>query len=267
VTIEAWLVLGAVTLLALAAGACSFRLFKGQSRWVRIAAGARVGAAGFLTMALVLSVAVQGGWSPVDQRQLALSVALVALCLHLVWTWRSRLDGAGPILDLLLLALLLAGEYGFPSDTVSTCVGSPAPFYAQWILIVLGVGAMTVAGSTSLLLALNAFFGGRGRDIELPGSADLFMFLRQAMGWALIFLGAGLTVSVWRAWRTLGLLTSGDPREAWLASTWLIGGASLLSWQLEQRRGRWALGLAVVAAVAAFVGLFAAVDLSYLLVI
>jgi ABC-type transport system involved in cytochrome c biogenesis permease subunit len=85
--------------------------------------------------------------------------------------------------------------------------------------------------------------------------------LTQAIFLALVALGSGLTVSVWWAWQTAGTLTAGDPREIWMAVTWLTAAMSLVAWQLEGHRGRWAAGLALAAAL--YVG-FGLVFLTYL---
>ena len=47
-----------------------------------------------------------------------------------------------------------------------------------------------------------------------------------------------------------------------MAVAWLTAAMSLLAWQLDGRRGRWAAGLALVAAAAVLVGLFFPVGLS-----
>jgi ABC-type transport system involved in cytochrome c biogenesis permease subunit len=74
---------------------------------------------------------------------------------------------------------------------------------------------------------------------------------------ALIGLGAGLVTSAWWAWRSVGGLAGDDPRQAWMAITWLLSAMSLLAWQLEAAAARWAAALAGLAATVAIGGLLA----------
>ncbi len=48
-----------------------------------------------------------------------------------------------------------------------------------------------------------------------------------------------------------------------MAVAWLITAASLLAWKLDGRRGRWAAGLALAAAVAVLVGVLFPADLGF----
>jgi ABC-type transport system involved in cytochrome c biogenesis permease subunit len=78
---------------------------------------------------------------------------------------------------------------------------------------------------------------------------------------ALAALGSGLVIGVLWAWRTSGTLGSDSAREVWMAVAWLITAMSLLAWQLDTRRSRWAAALVLVAATAVLIGLSLPVDL------
>jgi hypothetical protein len=265
-TIEFWLLLGAIALLAVATVIRGVALFKGQGWWDPVAVGARLGASVVLVVVLILSISVQGGWSPFDLRQVVLGLALATVCVHLGLLWRGGVDGAGPVVDLLVLILLLLEAFVIrPVASVLACPEPMTAVYVQWSLFLLGIGSAVVAGSASLLLVLRGLGVVRRLDLQLPTGADLYVFLRWATALALVAVGGGLAVSAWWAWRSVGSLTSGDPREVWMASVWLVIGMSLLSWELERRPGRWAAALALVAATA---GIFflVALDLQLLAV-
>jgi hypothetical protein len=266
VTIEFWLVLGASALLVVAGVARGLALLREQGRWGPVAIGGRTGAVLILTVALVLSTANQGQWSPSDLQQAVLSLALATLCAHLMLVWRCGVDGAGPVADLIALALVLVGMFVIGSGAPPLgCVRCAAPFYIQWTLYFFGAGGVMVAGSAGLLLMLRAGASRQGWGLRWPLEVDLYAFLGQATALALIALGAGLAVSAWWAWRAMGSLSGGDPREVWMASTWLVAGTSWLSWQLGKRPERWAAGLAMVAAAVAIFGLLAVVHFGHFL--
>lgn len=244
-------ILGAVAafLLAVAAVASSIALVEARGRWGATAVGAR--AAGTVTVALALGLAgQQGEWSPLDTQQVVLGLVLAMLSIQMVLSWRLGIGSGGPVVDIVAVALILVGVILFRSDAPPlTCAQQAPAFAAQWILFLLGGGGTLVAGGATLMLVLHKSLSVRGRGIRQPTRGDLYNLLTQAIFWALVALGGGLTVSVWWAWQTAGTLTSNDPRELWLAVTWLTAAMSLLAWQLEDHRGRWAAGLALVAAL------------------
>jgi hypothetical protein len=267
-TSEFWLTLGASALLVVAGVARGLVFFRSQKWWYPLAIGARTGSAIVLAVVLVLSAIDRGYWSPFDLQQAAFSLALAMLCMHLMLSWRCGVDGAGPVADLVALLLVLAGLLLIrPGAPQLTCFQRRAPFYIQWALSLLGAGGVIAAGSAGLQLLLRAGSIRRGWGFRGPSEADLHAFLGHATVWALIALGTGLTVGVWWAWRAMGSLASGDPREVWMASTWLVAGTSLLSWQLKRRSGQLPAGLVVMAAAVAIFGLLAVVDLRSLFAI
>jgi len=249
VAMSSWLVLGSALLLALAAVA---RVLG----WDLVAVGSRAGAAAVLVAALILSILNNGGWSPFVLGQLSLCLALAMLLSDLVLVWRLGVDGASPVVDVLALFVLFMGVWvvGFDAPAL-TCSQQSPPFYAQWVLFLFGVGAVLVSGSAGLLLYLRVLLVRGGWAGGLPPGHDLQAFLRHSSALALVALGAGLTVGVWWAWQEMGSLYGGDPREIWMASTWLASVMSLLSWQIGKRSGLWAAGLAIVAAIIGLVGL------------
>jgi hypothetical protein len=260
-TPEIWGVVAAF-LLTLAALAGSVALIEVRGRWGAAASGAR--AAGTVTVAVALGLAVvaQGEWSPLETRQVVLGLALAMLSIQMVLAWSLSIGSGGPVVDAVAVALILVGTFLFRSDVPPrTCAQQAAAFWVQWILYLLGGGGVLVAGSAALMLALHKGLSARGRSIRQPKRGDLYSLLTQAIFLALVALGGGLTVSVWWAWQTAGTLTSGDPRELWLAITWLTAAMSLLAWLLEDHRGRWVAGLALVAALNAS---FCLVFLTYL---
>lgn len=253
--VESWFSLGAGILLALAAAGRGLSWVGVRGRWSLVAAAAR-GAAG---MALLVALA-QGEGSPFDLQQMALGLALATVGLHLALTWRLPTGDAGPLADLIALALTLTGLALRSGGTVPTPAQRMVPFYVQWVLFLLGGGAAMVAGAAGLALALRVGPVRRSLSLAGPSCAGLGSLLREAVSLALVTLGSGLVTGVWWAWRTVGRLAGGDPREGWMAVTWLVAALSLLSWRLEKHPGWWAAALAVVAAAAAIVGLLAIVE-------
>jgi hypothetical protein len=112
------------------------------------------------------------------------------------------------------------------------------------------------------MLVLRKGLEWRGKYPSLPGQIPLYGLLTQASILAVVALGSGLIISAWWAGRTSGLLAGGTRREMWIAVAWLSAAMSLVAWQLDGRRGRWAIGLALVAAAAVLVALLLPVDLA-----
>jgi hypothetical protein len=250
--IETWVALGASVLLAFAAVTRGMALRSGLAWWDRLAIGARLGAVIILIVALAWLAGSQGGGSPSDFQQMALSLTLAAVCVHLVLIWRLGADGAGPIVDLIALTLVLSAMFAFlPGGVPLSCAQRAISFRLQWILFALGAGSLVVAGSAGLMLALYYLLADRIADWDLLDETDLSACLRYGTVLGLIAIGSGLTVSVWWAWRTAGSLTSGDPREVWMVIAWLVAAGSSLAWQLEKHSRRWAAGLSVVTALIA----------------
>ena len=89
--------------------------------------------------------------------------------------------------------------------------------------------------------------------------------MSEAVWVTIVLLGAGLLLSFLWAWRTYGSLSTGDPRQAWLAAAWLVAAMSAVAWQLEGRNRAWASLLAGIAAVTIVAGLLIVLDLRRLL--
>jgi hypothetical protein len=258
---EIWAALAAL-LLVTASVAWGLVLFKVGGRWDLIAIGTRAVAALALVVALILTVATLGRWSPFDLQQVALALALATLVVSLGLVWRFRIDVAAPIVDLVALLLILTGRLaGQFAGAQLACVQDALSFRIQWVLFLLGSGALAVAGSAGLMLALRAGLIERAAHLRWPRWADLHALVKQATALALVALGGGLTVNIWSAWRTAGTLTGGDSRVGWIAIAWLIATMSLLPRRTGKRWGRWTASLVVVAAAVAIVSLLAVMDL------
>lgn len=252
-------------LLGVAAIAAGLALFQARRLWDLVAVSARTAGAVALAVSLGLSVIAEGAWSPFDTRQMVLGMVLAMLAIHLILSWRFRAGNGGPVVDLLALVLVLLATFVVqPAAPPETCVHRAGAFQAQWLLYLLGGGAVLVAGAASLTLALRKGSGQHAREFRAPNQAELYNLLTEAIVWGLAALGGGLTVGAWWAWRALGGITTGDPREVWMAITWLVAAMSLLAWQLESRKGRWAAGLAVAATACMLFGLLFVIELRQL---
>lgn len=260
-TFEIWVALAAL-LLAMAAIASGLVMFRVRGRWSLVSIGARAGGAAVLAGALITAAIAKGEWSPLDPRQMVVGLLLAMLVIHLVLVWRLRIGDAGPAVDVAALVLILGGAFAMqPGARLLTCAQRTIPFQAQWVLFLLGGGSVLVGGNAGLMVALHKGSRSRGWDVGLPKRADLYDLLTQAVFLAMVVLGGGLTVSVWWAWRTVGMLTGGDPHQGAVAIVWLVAGMSLLAWKLEDHRGRWATGLAILAAATVLLGLLGAAAL------
>lgn len=240
--------LGAAFLLGVAAVAGGLALFNTRRQWAWVAVGARAAGTVFVAAALGLAVLAQGEWSPLDSQQVVTGLVLAMLAAQMVLTWRLRSGSGGPVVDVMAVALILAGTFLLRPDAPPLTYAQKAvAFRAQWVLFLLGAGCVLAAGSAGLMLALRRGLARQGRGFGQPTPGDLHNLLTQGIFLALVFLGGGLVLGVWWAWQTMGSLTGGDPRELWMAAIWLAAAMSQLAWQLEGQRGRWAAGLALAA--------------------
>jgi hypothetical protein len=261
-TLETGLILSTCALLAIALMTQALGLSGAfeRRRWRRLIVVMRVAAAAALTAALTLVAINEGAWTPFELRHLTLGIALAALTIQLAMAWGCHTDGAGPVLDLVVLGLSLLAVEVRTRDALPTCPQREILFLAQWGLFVVGTGGAVVAGSAGLMLLLRGFLAKIGWDPQLPPGDDVQTFLRQATMLTLAALGIGLVVGSWLAWSYVGTPTGGDPRSTWMAITWLISAMSLLAWRLRQRPGRqglWAAILDISAASTAIVGILA----------
>ena len=260
--LETGVILGASALMAIALLAQTLQLagIIGRRRWRWLVIIVRVAAAAALAAVLIVSAVNGGAWTLFDQHHQALSLALAALTIHLAITWACRSDGAGPAVDLVVLALTLLAVGVPPAEALPACAQRDIPFLAHRGLLIVGAGGAVVAGSAGLMLLLRGFWVKIGCDRQLPPRDVVQTFLRQATLVALVALGIGLLAGSWLAWTYVGALTGADSRSTWMLITWLGSAMSLLAWHLRQRPGReglWAAFLAVSAAFTAIFGILA----------
>lgn len=247
-TLEIWTIVAALSLVtgAMAGGLAMFRL---GPAWDRMFLAARAISTTGVTVALVGSLVAQGGWSPQDPAQSALGLVLVMLILQWVLAWRFKTRNVGPLVESVGLGLLLLGAIDLQTGApLLNCQQEMALFQIQWALFLLGGASLLLAACMGLTLALGKVLQGLSWDLSLAAPADLYALVVQAAMLAVVALGGGLIVSLWWSWQTLGTLTSGDPREGWMALIWLLTAMSLLAGQLPRHRRRWVVGLAVLAA-------------------
>jgi hypothetical protein len=263
----------AAFLFSVAAVAGGLALFRVRGPWELVAIGARVAGTVAVAIALISAMATQGEWSPFNPWQVALSLILAMSGVQLLLAWRLGLGSAGPLVDLVALALLLLTHPSAPWAVVPfepvpfllSCTQRTLPFQVQWALFLLGSGSLLAAGSAGLMLALCRVLAERAPRLKLPPLAGWVDLLIQSTFLALVAVGGGLTLGAWWAWQAVGRLTAGDSREAWMALVWLLAATSLAAWQLERHRARWAAGFAGLAAAMVLFGLLALVELQALL--
>jgi hypothetical protein len=256
---ETWVIAAAALLLVAAAivEAAAVAARTGP-RWLGLAVIAA--AAGALAVAVVLMAVARPSWSPSDLRQSAITLAAAALLIYLLLAFRLDIGGAGLVVALVALGLILFGWLAVGPGGLDA-VPPAAAVQVQWFLFLVGGGGALVAGSAGLSLAVRACLIGRARGWAWPRRAGLHRSLFGSAALAAFALGAGLIVGVWWAWQATGLLVGGDPREVWMVAAWLVVTMSLWTGRLGERAGRWAAILAVVAAVLTTTGLLAAPDL------
>jgi hypothetical protein len=258
---EIWAAIAAA-LLGLATLAGGLAIFAVRGRWEAVAIGARGLALVALIAALIAAPTVHGRWTAADPRQAMLSLVAAMLAVHLVLAWRLDAGSAGPVVDIVALALSLVSAFAIhPASSESICLHLPPVVQGQWVLFSLGGGSVLVAGCAGLMLALRRGLSWRGPDLHLPGRLPLVGLLTQAAWLSVVALGGGLVAGVWWSWQTSGRLPSGDARQVWMAVAWLVSAMSLIAWQADSRTSRWAAGLALVAAAAVLVGLLVPADL------
>lgn len=222
--------------------------------------------------AAVVAVAVAWfflGWylepsSPFDLRTLSWGVAW--FLLPEAWTLARRLetDDALPVMDGAALGLILLGLLIRPPGAQPTLLGTSWLFWLYWIALLGGAAGALEAGCAGLVLVARRKSGWAG-SAPAPGEAALLLVLRDATAGAASVIGFGLLAGAHSAWRTLGSLSTGDPREGWMVTAFLALGASLAAWRLGRAGRRWAVALAMLAAILALVGALLVVDLRALL--
>jgi hypothetical protein len=254
-TFEIWGVVASL-LLALAIMFRGLVLVRVRGPWTLLTVAARVGGMLALIAALILLVVAHGEWSPLDLQQITLCLALATLLVYQALAWRFTEEAGAPVVDLVAFLLLLTGILAVrPGEALLSCAQRSVLFYLQWILSLLGAGGIVVAGSAGVVLTLRAATVRRDWDLQWPRRMDLHLFAGEATLLALVALGGCLGAGLGRAWWTLGTVAGDDPRMAWFAATWLLAAASALAQYLPKRRGRWAAGLAMAAAVSVIFGL------------
>lgn len=259
--VELWAAL-AVLLFAAAAVSSGLARVELAGRWRHLVLPARVGGLIFLAVALVLVILAHGEPSPFDLGQVALGLGLATSAIGLGLAWRHGVSDTGPVQDLLVAGLILVALLVIqPGGAQLGCAERWWPFWIYWGAFVLGSGGILSAGSTALDLALEAIWRG---ERGWTAHADAHRLLGEATLAGLVILGGGLSLSIWWSWRTMGSLSGGDPRQAWMGATWLVVSMSLLAWQSERRGVRIAAALAVLAASMALFGLLAVPDLQRL---
>lgn len=242
------LALAAAALLAVAAGgSASFLSGRGRG-WLLLCQAARGASILALAVALHLAATSRGGWSPLDLRQVALSLALVTALAHLVLSWSAGSIAGSPIADVLAAAIAVGASLAIrPGGESLTCLQRTAAYRAEWVLLVLGAGGAQVAGCAALSLVLPWRWARAGARGLLEAGSFL----------AVLAVGAGVVAGVWWTWQATGTLQAGDLRESWMGVVWLLSAMSTTAWQLERSASRWAAGLAMTAAGAALLGLLA----------
>jgi hypothetical protein len=234
--------------------------------WLPAAAIAlRVAAVAVLAAAAALEAVALGAWTPFDVRQVALGLALVAEGTGLVWAGVSDSRVGSPGIDLVGLGLAVVALWVRAGGQQLVCAERAPLFWLQWALVVPGVGVTAAAGGAGLgCLIRRAVAARRGVawDAEPGGPLTL---LDWAAGLALATLGGGLLAGALWSLRTYGSLASGDPRQGWMAATWLLAAASLLAERVRRGAALQAAVLAMLAAAAGIVGLLAGPDLLRLL--
>ncbi len=255
--IESWLALGAGFLLAAGIaiqGLVMVRLLVYPALGI---GGIRVAAAVLLAVAWSLAARSWGQWIPYDPKQATLGLAFGTLAVLLALEAWLRVVGAGWVTDILVLALSIVAITVKSGAGQLVLVNQATAFYLQWCLLLVGTGAVTVAGGTGLVLALRAAISERSPNLRLPQPAGLYTLLRQGAALAWLALGSGVLLATWRAWRATWSLAGSAMHEGWMAAVWLIVGAGLLSWGLGKRAWQWAACLALLATTLAIIGMLA----------
>lgn len=253
---EMWAMAAATALLIAAVGGSAAALAGRGRPWLLLSLAARGGSLLALAAALYLAAAAEGGWSPLDLRQMALSLTLVTAVAHLALSWVAGSAAGSPIADALAAVLAASAWLAIrPGGESLSCLQRAITYRGEWALFVTGVGGTLVAGSAALtpLLPWQA---------ARSGSWGL---LRAGSFVAVLAIGAGVLAGVWWTWQATGALEAGTMRESWMAVVWLLAAMSAAAWQLEKKARPWAAGLAVAAAGAGLVGLLGLLELQRLM--
>jgi hypothetical protein len=221
-----------------------------------VAIGVRVVALAFLIIALIALAILQGQWMAMEPMQAMLNLVVAMLVVHLLLARRLGAGSAGPVVDIVALGLSLLIVIAFEGSAQALVCIPQSPFLqVYWVLFSLGGGSVLVACSAGLMIAVRKLLVWRGMTPKLRRRGLVYDLLAHATLLGLVALGSGLIISAWWAWRTSGLLADGTPRQVWMAIAWLTTASSLLAWQLDRRRVRWAAGLALVASAAVLSGM------------
>jgi hypothetical protein len=264
---EFWLTAAAIGTLAgagLAGSLAWLGLARGSRLWSVAVSALRVVAVAILASALAVELVGHTAEMSLTALQVTQAVALAALLLHLVlWGW-FRFDGTGPVADILYLGIVAAGlGTTWPAGAALSCGQCTVPAQTQDILFLGGAGAATLMGASGLRFTIRSLEARRRRDHSLsvqPGQAS---FMRGATAVTVALLASGLLVGIWWTWRSQGRLVGDDLRWGWMAAAWLLALAGWLGWRLSHRSGLVATCLALLAALAADVGVLAAEALQY----
>jgi hypothetical protein len=258
--LEVWLVLAVSAALVTAGIAQRLALGIGERPWACVALCARLAATAVVAVTLGQLSWALGQWTPDDLRLVALSLAMSAMIIYLTLGRFVPTVGTGPrlchtlLVEGVALALVVVGVLVLqPRQALPGCSSRTFLFYVQWLLYLIGSGGVIVAGSAGLGLVLCSLpIQQKGRSSPCDA---LHASLGHAGSLALSTLGAGLVLGVWSAWYAVGRMSSGDPREAWLAVTWFVSAMSGLVRGWTPGSQRWAGVLALLAAAVVTYGL------------
>ena len=248
-TTEGWLTWAAGLALLVAVVVQMMWLLRNAGPWRGSVWLARLAALTLLVAVLVVTALSRSRGLVLAPASLLLGLACAVLGVGMFLTWRCGVDGAGPVGDLLALALLLGTGLAWQMGLAApVCRLHSVWFWLSWLGFLLGVGSLIEGLAAALLMVVRRVGQRLGWRLYLPPGVDLHAFPSQSAALALVSLGSGLFVAVWWAWRWTGSLTFGGPTGTWLAASWLLAAASFLSWQLARRPGRWAALFLVAAA-------------------
>ena len=244
---ELWAAAAAL-LLAVAAASSALALAGRDRPWRWLSVAARGAGIAALAASLYLAATGRSGWSPLDLQQVALSLGLAMVLLHLVLSRVAGSAAGNPLADVLAGVLAVAAWLAIrPGGESLGCLERALPYRAEWALFLLGSAGALIAGASALALALPWPWARTGAwDLVAAGC-----FV------ATLATGTGILAGLWWSWQSTGSLETGDLGQSWMAVVWLLAAMSTAAWQLEKRAYQWAAGLALAAAGAALLGLLA----------